>query len=103
MRYSRSHRRHHNERLKAKRYREELRYSLKSEDSAWALWRARKRLHTSCQCSCSMCANPRNTYGNARAALTFQELRAELSFSEGLGGGSHAQKSNQGILYDADV
>lgn len=73
MQFSRSHRRHHAERLKRNRYKESLRYSTSSPD--WALWFSRKRLHTACMCSCSTCGNPRRHYGNKAEARTLQERR----------------------------
>lgn len=75
MRYSRSHRRHHFERLKAKRFQEGFRWDRESE---WAMWNARRRVHTACLCSCSMCGNPRRQYGNAKQAKSFQELKTPI-------------------------
>lgn len=60
-------RRHHNARLKANR------------KHYWGGWvgnaqRIGMLLHTSCNCSCWMCGNPRKFNGNGKAALTIQEL-----------------------------
>lgn len=74
MKFSRSHRRHHAERLKRRRYKESQRYAL-SHDAEWLTWLTRKRLHTPCMCSCSTCGNPRRHYGNKAEARTLQERR----------------------------
>lgn len=73
MRYSRSHRRHHLERLKRKRYLESLRSA--TTDPTWAIRNANARVHTACICSCFVCGNPRSFYGNSKQGLTMQELR----------------------------
>lgn len=80
MQYSRAQRRHHNERLMRKRFKEELRFQSARDDKPWALIRARHRLNTSCLCSCTMCASPRRLYGNGKGGKTFQELRTPIEF-----------------------
>lgn len=70
---SRSERRHHLERVKVKRYREEKRRHMPVEQ--WAVRNANLRTHTGTMCSCWMCGNPRRFRGNSRSALTMQELR----------------------------
>lgn len=77
MRYSRSHRRHHYERLIAKRRKENTRYGVSTaiNESEWRFKNPRVRARTGCPCSCSMCGNPRRHYGNSAGALTRQELR----------------------------
>jgi ribonuclease I len=77
MRYSRSHRRHHHERLRAKRLKESFRWSM---SPTMALKNAQWRVHTACLCSCSMCGNPRRHYGNAKQAKSFQELKTPIEF-----------------------
>jgi len=75
-RFSRAARRHHRERIIAKRYRQDKRWGVGSVNEAeWRFKNARVRANTGTLCSCSMCCSPRRLYGNGRAALTRQELR----------------------------
>ncbi len=79
MQYSRSHRRHHLARLKAKRRFEERD---RLNDPALQVLAAAKRSHTACVCSCLMCGNPRRHSGNASLGLTRQEQRSALALHE---------------------
>lgn len=72
---TRSERRHHRDRILAKRYRQDSQWYLVVTNVAeWRFKHARKRLNTGCLCSCRMCGNPRRYYGNSAAARTFKEL-----------------------------
>ena len=69
-------RRHHRNRILAKRYRQDRRYGFCAVNEAeWRFRNARLRVNTGTLCSCWMCGNPRRLYGNGKAALTQQELR----------------------------
>lgn len=75
-RNSRAVRRHHRNRILAKRYRQDKRWGVGAvNESEWRYLHARKRVNTGTLCSCSMCGSPRRLYGNGAGALTRQELR----------------------------
>ena len=78
MRNTKASRRHHTARIKARRFKEERsRFTIDDINTEANLQRnVGLRAHTACLCSCWMCGNPRRRYGNARASLTMQELRA---------------------------
>lgn len=74
---TRAERRHHRNRLIAKRMRQNSRYGVGLPNEAqWRFMDARVRARTGTLCSCYMCCNVRGKYGNGKAALTFQELVA---------------------------
>lgn len=90
----RAERRRNNARLFKKRFKEEIDTRCcwigapSQEDldnnTKWAVWRARKRVHTNVMCSCSMCESPRRTYGNGKIGKTFAERRSLDSMTDTL-------------------
>ena len=67
---SRALRRHHRARLKANRASYNSNLTCEGMDQG----RAIRLVNTACHCSCWMCGNPRNYFGNSQAAKTLQEV-----------------------------
>ncbi len=83
MSFNRAERRHHYRRMIVKRAKQDARYGVAlPNEKEWRFMNARVRARTGTLCSCSMCCSPRRTYGNSRAALTFQELAALENLKE---------------------
>lgn len=75
-RFNRSTRRHHRERMVAKRTRENANACYRAvNEQEWRYMDARVRARTGRLCSCYICANPRSKYGNSLAALSIPEWR----------------------------
>ncbi len=75
-RFNRSTRRHHRERMVAKRLRENASRGCGMLGGAeWRQMDARVRARTGRLCSCYICANPRSKYGNSAAAMSIPEWR----------------------------
>jgi hypothetical protein len=75
-RFTRAGRRHHRERILAKRYRQDKRWGVIAVNEVeWRFAHARKRVNTGTICSCTMCGSPRRLYGNGKGSFTRQELR----------------------------
>jgi len=84
MSHTRAERRHHRNRLIAKRLEEERSYRssvipLSPKDLEAERLRAIMRARTGRRCSCTLCATPRKLYGNSAHAKTRQELYADLN------------------------
>lgn len=83
MSHTRASRRHHRKRLIARRLKEHNHFyrvfPLSKEEE---LKRAAKRTKTAAACSCSMCGNPRNHYGNSLRVKTWQERRSDYTLQE---------------------
>lgn len=70
---------HQKQRIRNRR-KKDIVYTMAKDSSCERLG---KHVKTPTMCSCFMCGNPRKYYGNSKAALTVQELRA-LKNSEGV-------------------
>lgn len=80
---TRAERRHEHYRILAKRLRQNASFRIGAiNEVQWRIDNAVRRVNTGTPCSCWMCGNHRHYYGNSEAALTRQELIAQLYLNE---------------------
>lgn len=87
MAFSRAERRHHRERLFRNRFKEQARKLTTEpldsvEGQAMVKNWASRRVTAAEACSCWMCGNPRNYYGNSECVRTRQEQKVLLALNE---------------------
>lgn len=87
----RAERRHHNDRILRKRFKQETQNLYLSHDRdieeelQWCRHRARRRVFTNVNCSCAMCGNPRRAgWATWVGERTLQELRAADALADGI-------------------
>lgn len=78
-------RRHHRERIFAKRVDQNRKGASRYTDPEWILWNARLRINTGkLWCGCAACIGRKYSYGNSWTGLDLQRVKADRDMRDQL-------------------